>query len=101
MITKQFEESLDDHENLLNILAGTDKLCTVHKAQTNKDEFIKLKKFEKTNGWIQTGLDLESLLDGKEELNTPYSTHKAHVPIAKFRNAFRDNDTALHCLKFW
>ena len=72
-IPEQFEESLDDHENLQNLLEECNTLYNVHNAQSNVLRFN------------------ESLQNPMESIYLR-GVHKAHVPIAKFRNALNDEE---------
>ena len=38
-IPEQFEESLDDHEKLLDLLSESNTLCSVHRAQEKVQRF--------------------------------------------------------------
>ena len=62
IIPEQFEESLDDHDKLLDLLSGTDTMCETHCTQ------VRMQKY------CETQINLQSL-------------HRAQVPITKFRNA--------------
>ena len=67
MIPEQFDESLDDHDKLLDLLNGSDTMCKAHSAL----------------GIVQ------KYWETKEDLQ---SAHKAQAPIAKFRNALDDKE---------
>ena len=67
-VPEQFEESLDDHEKLLDLLSESNTLCSVHSAQVNVQRFRDIR---------DEGLQ---------------GVHKAHAPIAKFRNALNDEE---------
>ena len=67
-VPEQFEESLDHHEKLMDLLQECKTLCNVHNAQVN----------------VQRIRDVRD-----EDLQ---GVHKAHAPIAKFRNALQDEE---------
>ena len=67
-VPEQFEESLDDHEKLLDLLSESNTLCSVHSAQVSVQRFRDIR---------DEGLQ---------------GVHKAHAPIAKFRNALNDEE---------
>ena len=67
IIPEQFEESLDDHDKLLDLLTGTDTMCEVHSAQ------VVMQKYNEAQDNLQ-------------------SAHRAQVPITKFRNALDDEE---------
>ena len=67
VIPEQFEESLDDHEKLLDLLTGTETMCKSHSDQA------RIQEYHETHDNLQ-------------------GVYKAQVPIAKFRNALDDEE---------
>ena len=67
-VPEQFEESLDDHEKLLDLLSESDTLCSTHSVQDRTQRFRDVR-----------GEDLQGV-------------YKAHASIAKFRNALDDEE---------
>ena len=67
IIPEQFEESLDDHDKLLDLLSGTDTMCETHRTQVRMQNYC------------ETQVNLQSV-------------HRAQVPITKFRNALDDEE---------
>ena len=109
-IPEQFEKSLDDHEKLLNLLEESNTLCSVHNAQSSVLKFEEMRKDgdmiitnncenhdedkqmnETTGGNHPVSERDENLQDTIESIYLR-GVHKAHVPIAKFRNALDDED---------
>ena len=123
-VPEQFEESLDDHERLLELLETLDASCIQHSGCAN------IKRFESISRGIELGVGSlkdsmkdfifpgdgiykaqapeeapgmmtvgnlagsESLKDNEVECHTlNHGVYKAHVPIAKFRNALDDEDS--------
>ena len=39
IIPEQFEESLDDHDKLLDLLSGTDTMCKTHRTQVRMQKY--------------------------------------------------------------
>ena len=119
-VPEQFEESLDDHEKLLNLLEDSYSLCNVHTAQINVQRFRDVGgDHEKLLNLLE---DSDSLCnvhtaqinaqrsgdvgsDGSDEVSVLaaeagkgvaelllHGVHKAHASIAKFRNALNDEE---------
>ena len=67
VIPEQFEESLDVHDKLLDLLSGTDTMCKAHSTQ------VRMQKYCETQNNLQ-------------------SIHRAQVPITKFRDTLDDEE---------
>ena len=120
---EQFEDSLDDHEKLLNLLEDSYSLCNVHTAQINVQRFREVRVgHEKLLNLLEdevshslcnvhtaqisapgSGDVVEGDSDGVSVLAADagkgvaaelllQGVHKAHAPIAKFRNALNDEE---------
>ena len=113
MIPEQFEESIDDHEKLLELLEGSMDKCKAHGTITYLEGFKKVIVGEKQEDHetgskeklcdLSVGLQALKIADPNAPIQRLvydqgvtegdfFGIHKAHVPIAKFRNAMDDED---------